>query len=158
MASLWYCCGCNFGPHNSSLYDSCIQCGVRRCARCTEEKISDSINMDLNMSSHSHSHSHSHSCDITSPYPAAVHMDSPHTGTINTRAILPQVPELPGVRPLLRAEDRDMSSSSLAGARVHGATYMYICCNCGDGPKIYNVQPKCIECDHVACSSCTNVK
>ncbi|CAG8909772.1 unnamed protein product [Penicillium egyptiacum] len=37
MASLWYCCGCNFGPHNSSLYDSCIQCGRTRCARCVGE-------------------------------------------------------------------------------------------------------------------------
>jgi hypothetical protein len=39
MASLWYCCKCTFGPHNSSLYDTCIQCGDSRCARCTEEKI-----------------------------------------------------------------------------------------------------------------------
>lgn len=35
---LWYCCQCNFGPHNSSLYDECICCGRIRCARCAEEK------------------------------------------------------------------------------------------------------------------------
>ncbi|KAJ6072316.1 hypothetical protein N7467_010401 [Penicillium canescens] len=158
MASLWYCCGCNFGPHNSSLYDACIQCGTRRCARCTDEKISLSMNMDLNTSSHSHSHSHSHSCDPTSPYPAAVPMNSPRTTALVTKAMLPQVPELPRVRTLLSADYTDMSPASLAGVRLHGETYMYICCQCNDGPKIYNHQPKCINCNHTACSYCTYVK
>lgn len=27
---LWYCFGCSFGPHNLSLHDNCIQCGMPR--------------------------------------------------------------------------------------------------------------------------------
>jgi hypothetical protein len=114
--------------------------------------------MNFNMSTHSHSHSHSHSCDITSPYPAPVSMDSPRTSALDSRAMLPQVPELPGVRPLLRADSTGMSPLSLPGVRSHSDTYMYICCQCHDGPKIYNHQPKCISCEHNACSNCTYVK
>ncbi|CAI7626003.1 Zinc finger, RanBP2-type [Penicillium expansum] len=32
--------------------------------------------------------------------------------------------------------------------------YMYICCQCGDGPKLYNMQPTCYVCSHQACSNC----
>lgn len=38
LTIFWYCCECNFGPYNSSLYDECIQCGKIRCTRCVEEK------------------------------------------------------------------------------------------------------------------------
>lgn len=41
MVILWYCCGCDFGPHNSSLYDACLQCGKVRCARCTDEGLNE---------------------------------------------------------------------------------------------------------------------
>ncbi|GIK00241.1 hypothetical protein Aspvir_004261 [Aspergillus viridinutans] len=41
---------------------------------------------------------------------------------------------------------------------VYSQTYMYICCQCGDGPKVYNVQPRCTECNHIVCSSCKPVK
>ncbi|GFF34006.1 hypothetical protein IFM61606_00491 [Aspergillus udagawae] len=37
-------------------------------------------------------------------------------------------------------------------------TYMYICCQCGDGPNVYNAQPRCTHCDHIACSDCKPVK
>ncbi|KAF7167458.1 hypothetical protein CNMCM6106_003018 [Aspergillus hiratsukae] len=42
--------------------------------------------------------------------------------------------------------------------KVYSQTYMYICCQCGDGPKVYNVQPRCIECQHIVCSGCKPVK
>lgn len=38
VKSLWYCCQCTFGPHNSHLYDSCVTCGEYRCPNCVEEK------------------------------------------------------------------------------------------------------------------------
>lgn len=41
MVILWYCCGCYFGPHDSSLYDACLQCGKVRCARCTDEDLNE---------------------------------------------------------------------------------------------------------------------
>ncbi|KAL4925782.1 uncharacterized protein BDV17DRAFT_271400 [Aspergillus undulatus] len=35
---------------------------------------------------------------------------------------------------------------------------MWVCCKCGDGPKVYKSQPACVMCHHVACSCCTEVK
>ncbi|KAK9618328.1 hypothetical protein V6Z94_005359 [Aspergillus fumigatus] len=36
--------------------------------------------------------------------------------------------------------------------------YMYICCQCGDGPKLYNLHPRREACNHIVCSSCMAVK
>ncbi|KAL4804114.1 hypothetical protein BDV18DRAFT_35704 [Aspergillus unguis] len=30
-------------------------------------------------------------------------------------------------------------------------TEMWICCQCGDGPKVYKYQPRCVTCNHFAC-------
>jgi hypothetical protein len=147
MGCLWYCCRCNFGPHNSSLYSACIQCGTARCHRCTDQKISDNMNV----------HSHSHSYDPTSAYPDAVPMSSPRTPTFTSTTTSIVVPELPGVRPLPRADCTYVPPASLAGTKSHG-TYMYICCQCNDGPKIYDHQPKCVVCNHTACGNCISVK
>lgn len=35
--SFWFCCECSFGPHNSKLYDACINCGEERCSFCEEK-------------------------------------------------------------------------------------------------------------------------
>jgi hypothetical protein len=35
--------------------------------------------------------------------------------------------------------------------------YLYICCQCGDGPKSVNIQPRCIGCNHEACGDCQRV-
>lgn len=35
----------------------------------------------------------------------------------------------------------------------------YICCKCGDGPKVYyDHQPLCINCNHVVCENCESVR
>ncbi|KAJ5794927.1 hypothetical protein N7457_001526 [Penicillium paradoxum] len=146
MASLWYCCSCNFGPHNSSLYDACIQCGTARCPRCLEEKVNDSLNL------------HSHSCNPISAYAAAVPMDSPRMPALKTTSMPLVVPELPGLGPLPRANCTGISPASLAGTNYVANTYMYICCSCGDGPKIYDHQPQCVICNHMSCRSCEYVK
>jgi hypothetical protein len=39
--AVWYCCHCNFGPHKSTLYEACINCGQNRCAHCIDEEILD---------------------------------------------------------------------------------------------------------------------
>ncbi|KAL5003608.1 hypothetical protein BDV10DRAFT_153726 [Aspergillus recurvatus] len=35
---------------------------------------------------------------------------------------------------------------------------MYICCQCKDGPKVYNHNVQCVLCHHIACELCTHVK
>ncbi|RWQ98046.1 hypothetical protein C8Q69DRAFT_158078 [Paecilomyces variotii] len=36
--------------------------------------------------------------------------------------------------------------------------YLYTCCQCEDGPKAYDSQPRCIVCNHSVCSQCTHVR
>lgn len=148
MGCLWYCCRCNFGPHNQSLHEACIQCGVPRCARCVQEKNSDNMAVQ----------SHSHTCDITSPYPAAVPISPPTTPTFKPTTMSIVVPELPRVMALPQPEYTGVSSGSLGGIRTHGGTHMYVCCQCHDGPKIFEVQPQCVMCNHTACTNCVHVK
>ncbi|KAJ5134182.1 hypothetical protein N7448_000796 [Penicillium atrosanguineum] len=146
MASLWYCCDCSFGPHNAALYDSCVNCQRRRCVECVEEKAADGLN----------THNHAH-CHESSPYPSVASFNPVRPMSHKTMPAIP-TPDLPGVRPLYRAAPALLATSLGATTNYYTETYMYICCNCNDGPKVFNVQPVCVVCNHVACDSCTNVK
>lgn len=155
MGSVWYCCSCKFGPFDPSLYLACINCNKPRCGACDVEptKVADS---------HS-SHTHSHSCHETSPYPAAITMhSSARRPSFGSQPMSIGSTDLPGVSPIGRLGLGLAGPLSSFGGyqptRTVGATYMYICCSCGDGPKVYNTQPACINCEHVACSSCDYVK
>jgi hypothetical protein len=33
-------------------------------------------------------------------------------------------------------------------------TWLYICCQCNDGPKVGNIQAACVNCGHIPCSDC----
>ncbi|KAJ5665501.1 uncharacterized protein N7477_007949 [Penicillium maclennaniae] len=146
MASLWYCCDCSFGPHNSALYESCVNCQRRRCPACAEEKAADSLN----------THNHTH-CHETSPYPSVASFRTARTMSLQTVPAIP-TPDLPSVRPLHRAAPAMHAPPVGTTTNYYTQTYMYICCHCNDGPKVYNVQPVCIVCNHQACGSCINVK
>ncbi|KAJ5723859.1 hypothetical protein N7488_001894 [Penicillium malachiteum] len=149
--SLWYCCKCSFGPHDSALYVACIDCSARRCRLCPEEK--------ANYAVEAHSHSHSSSCG-PSPYPAVVDFNTSRRMSLDTKPVLPTPPSLPQVlslRPSLPASKPRLSLGDFQ-VKTYETTYMYICCKCHDGPKVYNIQPKCVSCDHAACSNCTQVK
>lgn len=149
MASLWYCCECNFGPHNSALYEACIGCGERRCGTCVEEKVYDALR--------THSHAHNH-CHETSPYPSAVAIDTAHTLSLNTKSMPIALPGLAGIRPLSRLRPAPAASPFAGPAHMYSQAYIYICCKCGDGPKLWDNQPSCVSCEHVACGNCTYVK
>ncbi|PLN75476.1 hypothetical protein BDW42DRAFT_37698 [Aspergillus taichungensis] len=41
---------------------------------------------------------------------------------------------------------------------IRDCTYLYICCQCNDGPKSYRLHPVCGLCDHTVCSYCIPVK
>ncbi|KAJ5238859.1 hypothetical protein N7468_003478 [Penicillium chermesinum] len=158
MPTVWFCCKCQFGPHNVQLYVSCISCGAERCSRCATEdtKTFDSLS--------THSHSHPGSCHESSPYPAAVSIHTVRRPSFDSEPMSPtSFTDLPGVRPIGRvglglAAPLPTSGSSQHSQQVYSHTYMYICCNCNDGPKVYNVQPVCVVCHHQACSACTHVK
>ncbi|KAL2852149.1 hypothetical protein BJX68DRAFT_59805 [Aspergillus pseudodeflectus] len=40
----------------------------------------------------------------------------------------------------------------------YSSSEMYICCRCGDGPKVWAHQPTCVMCNHTSCDDCTRVK
>ncbi|KAJ5575931.1 hypothetical protein N7535_002857 [Penicillium sp. DV-2018c] len=157
MTSLWYCCGCNFGPHDSSVYVSCIQCGKARCHQCTEQT-EVSLNMNVDSHTHTHTHTHSDSCSLISAYPTAMMSFTPSTPVLEATASSMVVPDLPGLGTLPQIDCSRISHASLSGIRQHSETYMYICCSCNDGPKIYNHQPQCVVCNHMVCKDCIHVK
>ncbi|KAJ5906882.1 uncharacterized protein N7473_003798 [Penicillium subrubescens] len=152
MTTLWFCCGCNFGPFNSDLYDSCINCGKYACSMCTREKVT------YNSNTHNHNHA-AHGCHESSPYPSVVPIDTAHTLSLQTKTMAATgLGDLHSIRSLSRRMPLAMASPFPGAVQFYTQTYMYICCQCGDGPKVYNNQPRCIGCDHEACGSCTQVK
>lgn len=155
MASLWYCCECNFGPHNSALYDACIGCGERRCGVCVEEKVYDALRTHSHAGVHAHAHNH---CHETSPYPSAVAIDTAQALSLNTKSMPIALPDLAGIRPLSRLRPAQAASPFAGPAHMYSQTFIYICCRCGDGPKLWENQPSCVSCEHVACGNCTYVK
>ncbi|KAL5042708.1 hypothetical protein BDW71DRAFT_189476 [Aspergillus fruticulosus] len=53
---------------------------------------------------------------------------------------------------------RGHNISQLQRPNYFSNSNMWICCSCGDGPKIYDHNPKCVICHHSACDLCTHVK
>lgn len=148
MPILWYCCGCRFGPHNAALYDACINCGSKRCGLCTDEKVARHANETYQDSYE------------TSPYPSVITLDTNHTLSLDaikvpsTKSTDIESPETVFSRP----QHSTTLPSRLGISQSYSQTYMYICCKCQDGPKVYNVQPVCVVCNHEACYCCTYVK
>ncbi|KAL2013694.1 hypothetical protein VTN00DRAFT_1219 [Thermoascus crustaceus] len=145
-SALWYCCKCNYGPHEPAIHAACIDCGAERCHLCRVEVTKTAASRD---------------CDPISPYPSAP-IFSPRNpeNDVTTFASfgngLPSVPDRLSVNTVLLS--RSLPTEFSAPVRTHGPTYMYICCNCGDGPKVYKNQPRCIMCEHTACENCEQVK
>lgn len=131
----WTCGVCGFGPMKISIYPSCISCGHRACACCAYDSF-DSAAL--------HTESFS-ACENSLAEMDCSHSNDCHYHTCTT----PSLP-LPGAT---METLRDFS-----GPTVKCATDLYICCSCGDGPKIYQNQGRCVNCNHDVCGYCTHVK
>ncbi|XHG00099.1 hypothetical protein AWENTII_003569 [Aspergillus wentii] len=128
MAYTWYCCGCSFGPHDADLQSTCLECGERRCEDCTYER---QPSMDA--------------CHELSPYPvptSTCHHTSHHLGVSPAMAnlALPNGPSL-GFENVSGCGIPNMSNE---GVKTAGGA-LYICCQCQDGPKLWDNQPKCYD-------------
>lgn len=140
MSSSWYCCDCQFGPHDFGLHSTCFQCGTMRCDDCSIETSSFDDT--------------THCCSHELPaYPSVTNSQISHGTPVTQLGAMPPTMSLtttfnPGLS-LFQG-----SGSTTSGIMTHGATYMYFCCQCNDGPKVYNVQPQCVMCNHIACASC----
>ncbi|RWQ96065.1 hypothetical protein C8Q69DRAFT_230260 [Paecilomyces variotii] len=161
----WYCCKCSFGPHNMALHTACISCGHPACEHCTYEDADADITL--------------RGSEPISPYPCGPIPSSPempqdgvHLSNSEMALSIPSAPmpvqSLSAVGPNFSriqhgSFTRELSTAligspgmSRTDAPVDG--YLYICCQCGDGPKVYDVQPRCVTCNHSACSRCTHVR
>lgn len=48
--------------------------------------------------------------------------------------------------------------TTYVSASLYGGTHLFVCCHCGDGPKVYQHQTRCVLCNHDPCSRCMLVK
>lgn len=146
-SALWYCCNCHYGPHDPAIHAACINCGVKRCDFCPVEVTKNASSRD---------------CDPISPYPSAPifspQIPKSYDATFASFGNgLPSVPDRLSANTVLL--NRSLPTEFSAPVRTHGPpTHMYICCKCGDGPKIFENQPRCIMCEHTACPNCEQVK
>ncbi|OJJ48354.1 hypothetical protein ASPZODRAFT_14495 [Penicilliopsis zonata CBS 506.65] len=150
--TFWYCCHCDYGPHELR-YDHCVDCHRKRCGNCRVQKTQTGTD-------------NHHSHDAVSPCPSAV-LDMGHShfehglkdSTSSPKAVPDDVfrPSARGplVNDLAQANFMELVAPS---AHVCSTTYLYFCCECGDGPKVYDHQQRCVICDHVACEYCKPFK
>ncbi|EEQ89047.1 hypothetical protein RJZ56_004708 [Blastomyces dermatitidis] len=133
-ATHWICGNCNFGPMMISNYPSCISCSHQPCSCCTYDTVDGSTlrTESLSSSGNLRTLDHMPSTDC-------------HLNTYTN----PSLP-LPGAT-------REMLED-LQASIINRATDLYICCSCGDGPKVYQNQGRCVNCDHDVCGYCTHIK
>ncbi|KAL1981365.1 hypothetical protein VTN96DRAFT_2756 [Rasamsonia emersonii] len=151
---VWYCCQCNYGPLNIVIDAACASCQAPRCDGCTVEMVCPKYAF----------------CggddEGTSPYPGVPsifdpsnsNMEHRHRAATDEVLSLASSSQFPAPSLLRRSGARDMTR----GGRQHGQgivthgpkTFMYYCCQCRDGPKVYNHQVVCVNCNHVVCDNC----
>jgi hypothetical protein len=160
--TVWYCCSCGFGPCNESIDYFCPNCQERRCNGCKTSRISNRYNYRLPGEAE------------INPYPEAFAAVSFTANTYNIttslrpftpphqhleRASLALTPTQVPPTCLRTAHQHSTDSPSIGEIFQHGGLKnshpnAYYCCNCNDGPKLYDNQPRCVSCSHVCCSYC----
>jgi hypothetical protein len=136
--AIWFCCHCHFGPYTKEIYVMCIKCDHRLDHCCMGATSDSDQQMENPISAHPKpptSCSHSHHDDT----PLIISQASSSSHHLHPPPLSLQKPT--------------------ANAAVHrNNSELYMCCGCGDGPKVWTIQPQCIICDHIACGSCIPVK
>lgn len=149
--SVWYCCKCNLGPWNVMLDDYCPSCSAVRCCDCLME----SVDMHTAFQTLSHrqqspmSIGNPHACNkLASCETLRNRSDSLERASISSMT--------PIARPLLR-EPHAMDTYNIfnyGGLLRQMPSNYYYCCQCNDGPKMYENQPMCVSCCHTICHDC----
>lgn len=159
---VWYCCACGFGPCNNSLDSSCPSCHVDRCYNCRTAKISNRYNCGLPGDAEA---SLFHKAYTYAGPNADAYNISPPSAPFNPpqqhleRASLALTPNQ---RPPTcfhtgnhhSAENPSIGEIFKHGGLINSSPITWYCCQCNDGPKLYDIQVSCINCDHVICSFC----
>lgn len=153
----WYCCHCKMGPNSPDIDLSCPSCYHPRCYDCPQEMASTYSDAEQSLypgSLQSPIISHHHTCETSdqkngppplSPSVFGFHgLSRPPSST--TRSL--------EMHPTCASDHLDIRHHGGILNQRPTAT-AYYCCQCSDGPKLYEVQPVCINCSHHACGSCT---
>ncbi|KAH8701847.1 hypothetical protein BGW36DRAFT_371678 [Talaromyces proteolyticus] len=146
--TVWYCCNCSYGPCNLELDIACPMCGTRRCDGCKIEVMNSVYStfppaqgpirpsMEL-----------SQTCNTFLPTCNSIH----HSEGLSIPTFS-AVGRLPFI-----AESGTASAYNIFGhsglLRQLPNNYYY-CCQCNDGPKMYDNQPQCVNCCHTICFNC----
>uniref|UniRef100_A0A093UVB6 Synaptotagmin-like protein 4 n=1 Tax=Talaromyces marneffei PM1 TaxID=1077442 RepID=A0A093UVB6_TALMA len=162
--TVWYCCGCGYGPCNYSIDDYCPDCQRRRCGACKIARISNRYNYSYQLQGVAE----------TNPYPEVFTAAGFDTNTYDIHPLLRPFKPSHGhherislaLRPsqlpptLLDTGHQVLTDSpSIGDIFQHGGLknsrpVTYYCCQCNDGPKLYANQPRCVSCNHVVCGNC----
>lgn len=158
---VWYCCHCNYGPLNVSIDLYCASCGEARCDNCVYQMASSRrtvyfSNMDpqstaMLMARETHPAAIVPELDITPPPPPPpAGPMAPSSASMTTK---------PGTFPSLVPESTTQHHAMLlhqpGHLRQRPTSDAYYCCKCNDGPKLYSIQPQCVQCGHQACAFCS---
>lgn len=137
--AVWFCCQCLFGPNNVSIDLHCPSCGETRCYMCNCDYGYPKDNLTM------------------SQYPAtknAMNTDYPDTDPDHCST---------DTRYCHKSHSQsDIHDTSPTNKCAYGddydgygpKTYYYYCCQCNNGPKIWNHEIICIDCHHEACAYC----
>ncbi|KAL4788674.1 hypothetical protein BJX76DRAFT_315386 [Aspergillus varians] len=74
------------------------------------------------------------------------------SGSFDTNTSL--IEHIHGSQQLFRYRDHNRTQRQ----GYYSSVQMWICCQCGDGPKLLPNQSQCVECHHSVCSSCSSAK
>ncbi|KAL1958708.1 hypothetical protein VTO42DRAFT_4051 [Malbranchea cinnamomea] len=132
-ATHWVCCKCGFGPMLIENYPACLNCQHRgaKSSCCTHA----SLGMEA----------------------ARVERVSCYSPTRNS--VLRGSPEALEHDAIANVYSSPVSHIMDSPYPIRGRpTDLYICCSCGDGPKVYQHHARCVMCNHDACQYCTHVK
>ncbi|KAL1991774.1 hypothetical protein VTN49DRAFT_5082 [Thermomyces lanuginosus] len=154
---VWYCCHCNYGPLNVSIDMHCASCGQARCDNCVYQMATSRRTVY---------------CSNMDPHSTAMLMaqESHRQATVfPEHDMVPRpAPMAPSTRPrtppplVLESTTRMTTTDHHAMLHHPGAMQQrptsdaYYCCKCNDGPKLYSVQPQCVQCGHQACAFCSS--
>lgn len=139
-ATHWICCQCNFGPMLICNYPSCLRCqhihATEGC--CTYITENDSTSDYEGVSTY----------QPVNDAPSSVSMKTLSAPKFDsTRRVPFSSPNMMG-----------RQTAAPAARTRYARTDLYICCQCGDGPKVYQNQSRCVACDHDVCPKCIPVK
>jgi hypothetical protein len=151
-SSVWYCCKCKLGPWNITLDVSCPNCDEPRCFQCDKESVD--MHTASQMLSHRQNFSsigNTHTCNKLQPAETLcnqpVHLER--------TCIAPSL--TPTARRPLMPEPQAMHTYNIfnfGGLLRQMPSNFYYCCQCNDGPKMYENQPMCVSCCHTICYNC----